>query len=86
VTLPKATQELTRTDAIRRWAICPVHGQRSSAYQGVEDTGWRFSCQATAHHTKHFFYAAPDRTAPRTAEEVGEWMERMRARRVSVRG
>jgi hypothetical protein len=60
-------------EIIRRTAICPTHTRQSSQYLGATEQGWAFRCREG-----HDFYARPDSSAPKTADEVAAWVEKQR--------
>ena len=83
---PPGFQELyVRADGkevIRRWSFCDKHQQRSSSFQGPDQHGWLWRCQANGFHTSHLFYSDPDPSAPKTAADLPKWMEKQRANRL----
>lgn len=83
--LPQAVQTLNSKDKVERKAFCPVHEVWSSASNGflgpVEYLGkkvWEFKCS----YLPHKFYAIPDRTAPKTTEEVALWIQKQQLARL----
>ena len=81
-----ATQELTidakGREKVRRWAVCPVHNQRSSNYVGVSTEGWLFRCSENTGHYAHDFKARPPKNAPTSWAEVQAWMNAQRQARL----
>lgn len=86
--LPQAIQELSRTDKVVRWARCPEHNKRSSAFRGVqpdlfsENNYWVFQCSEKG---RHLFRADPDRTAPAVGGEA-EWLRKKLQERLQKLG
>ncbi len=90
--LPKATQSLSTKDVVQRWAVCPRCKKRSSLFIAPSTSPdgkptWLFSCKflsTKGNKVDHIFAAAPDRSAPKTVEEMPIWLTKMKAARAGL--
>ncbi len=81
--LPSSIQKLSAKDKTQRSSVCPTHKLVSSDFLGVQEyqgkTCWKFRCR----YDRNAFYALPDKTAPKTLEEVAGWEARQKAMRLT---
>lgn len=84
MTIPYATQALSKTNQVVRTGTCPEHEAKSTLYLGAENynttIAWKFRCKKPLH--PHTFINYADRSAPKSTEEVALWMENQRMSKV----
>ncbi len=88
-TILPGVQILTERGNIRRMAWCPEHGNRTSAFVGVQgsllgEPEWRFKC-LTATHGAHAFTVPADPNAPTSLEETDRWVAQQKANLLAER-
>lgn len=87
---PKATQCLSPAGLVQRQAECSTHHKLTSEFIGPSSADrevWLFRCTAKRTNkdkADHLFAAHPDRSAPKTPEEVAVWLVAQRAAKAGV--